>query len=140
MGSPCLQRVSHPNVLHMSSNPFFFVASNIVKSLLPQLERTIHWNLYYPKRRLISLTPPVSLTTLLEILGLVGFFRSPRLNFNSNRSRESLFRQTLRQTSVEEGMDTAIDLSDASKALDLGNIRFQLVYVLHTGQRSDQYS
>ena len=29
-------------------------------------------------------------------------------------------------------MDTAIDLSDASKALDLANIRFQLMYeVLH---------
>lgn len=27
-------------------------------------------------------------------------------------------------------MDTAIDLSDASKALDLANIRFQLMYVL----------
>jgi hypothetical protein len=26
-------------------------------------------------------------------------------------------------------MDTAIDLSDASKALDLANIRFQLMYV-----------
>jgi len=25
-------------------------------------------------------------------------------------------------------MDTAIDLSDASKALDLANIRFQLMY------------
>jgi len=28
-------------------------------------------------------------------------------------------------------MDAAIDLSDASKALDLSNIRFQLMYVLH---------
>lgn len=30
-------------------------------------------------------------------------------------------------------MDTAIDLSDASKALDLANIRFQLMYIyMHT--------
>ena len=27
-----------------------------------------------------------------------------------------------------DGMDTAIDLSDPSKALDLANIRFQLMY------------
>lgn len=32
-------------------------------------------------------------------------------------------------------MDTAIDLSDASKALDLANIRFQLVYVSFNSQR-----
>lgn len=37
-------------------------------------------------------------------------------------------------------MDTAIDLSDASKALDLGNIRFQLVYVIHITPKADQYS
>lgn len=29
----------------------------------------------------------------------------------------------------DSDMDTAIDLSDASKALDLDNIRFQLMYV-----------
>jgi hypothetical protein len=29
-------------------------------------------------------------------------------------------------------MDAAIDLSDASKALDLANIRFQLMYVIPT--------
>lgn len=28
---------------------------------------------------------------------------------------------------LEEAMDTAIDLSNASKALDLANIRFQLM-------------
>lgn len=34
------------------------------------------------------------------------------------------------RTRRDEGiMDTAIDLSDASKALDLANIRFQLMYV-----------
>ena len=37
-------------------------------------------------------------------------------------------------------MDAAIDFSDVSKALDLGNIRFQLVYVLHITRWSDQYS
>jgi hypothetical protein len=33
---------------------------------------------------------------------------------------------------LEEAMDTAIDLSNASKALDLANIRFQLMYVQRT--------
>ena len=32
-------------------------------------------------------------------------------------------------TNILSSMDTAIDLSDASKALDLNNIRFQLMYV-----------
>lgn len=32
-------------------------------------------------------------------------------------------------------MDTAIDLSDASKALDLANIRFQLMYDLKEAGR-----
>jgi hypothetical protein len=30
---------------------------------------------------------------------------------------------------LSKTMDAAIDLSDASKALDLANIRFQLMYV-----------
>ena len=33
--------------------------------------------------------------------------------------------------SLSSEMDTAIDLSDASKALDLANIRFQLMYAGH---------
>ena len=32
------------------------------------------------------------------------------------------------QNGARDKMDTAIDLSDASKALDLANIRFQLMY------------
>ena len=32
------------------------------------------------------------------------------------------------QNGIRGKMDTAIDLSDASKALDLANIRFQLMY------------
>ena len=49
-------------------------------------------------------------------------------------SESFLFLQTWRRI-VFEVMDTAIDLSDASKALDLANIRFQLVYGLLQNDR-----